>query len=190
VLTADGVVSLIGCLMGNPSSTAVYIGPSRWKAMGGRTLFGRDRKSCGPAVVVGIISVLLALVPVVAISRSCFTSACWSARRRPDHAGEACAGDRARFDAHIAAWAKLQIDTMLGSTINAAPRRWAPWHRIGGGGEDRRRLPRCLTRRALPWAGSDGRRFDLTGLVLGAIGVFVIERDSSRRRPLHCPARS
>ena len=36
VLTADGVVSLIGCLMGNPYINAVYIGHPGWKAMGGR----------------------------------------------------------------------------------------------------------------------------------------------------------
>src|SRR6201993_2258418 len=32
VLTADGVVSLIGCLMGNPFINAVYIGHPGWKA--------------------------------------------------------------------------------------------------------------------------------------------------------------
>ena len=36
VLTADGVVSLIGCLMGNPFINAVYIGHPGWKSMGGR----------------------------------------------------------------------------------------------------------------------------------------------------------
>jgi len=35
VLTADGVVSLIGCLMGNPFINAVYIGHPGWKAMAG-----------------------------------------------------------------------------------------------------------------------------------------------------------
>ena len=36
VLTADGVVSLIGALMGNPFINAVYIGHPGWKAIGGR----------------------------------------------------------------------------------------------------------------------------------------------------------
>src|SRR3546814_7491142 len=36
VLTADGVVSLIGCLMGNPFINAVYIGTPGWKGKGGR----------------------------------------------------------------------------------------------------------------------------------------------------------
>ncbi|MGY3411871.1 AGZA family xanthine/uracil permease-like MFS transporter [Bradyrhizobium sp. GM5.1] len=69
VLTADGIVSLIGCLMGNPFINAVYIGHPGWKAMGGRIGYSA---ATGIMVVVlawfGIISVLLALVPVVAIS--------------------------------------------------------------------------------------------------------------------------
>ena len=68
VLLTDGTASMIGCLMGNPYNLAVYIGHPGWKAMGGR---------CGYAFAtgimalvlcwLGIISVLLALVPVVAI---------------------------------------------------------------------------------------------------------------------------
>src|SRR5947209_18022791 len=69
VLTADGVVSLIGCLMGNPFINAVYIGHPGWKAMGGRIGYSA---ATGLMVVLlswfGIISVLLALVPVVAFS--------------------------------------------------------------------------------------------------------------------------
>src|SRR5580698_5494687 len=68
VLTADGVVSLIGCLMGNPFINAVYIGHPGWKAMGGRIGY-----SAGTGIMVillcwfGTISVMLALVPTVAI---------------------------------------------------------------------------------------------------------------------------
>ncbi len=68
VLTADGVISLIGCLMGNPFINAVYIGHPGWKAMGGRIGY-----SAGTGIMVillcwfGTISVMLALVPAVAI---------------------------------------------------------------------------------------------------------------------------
>ena len=69
VLTADGVVSLIGCLMGNPFINAVYIGHPGWKGMGGRIGYSA---AVGVMVIVlswfGIISLLLAVVPVVAIS--------------------------------------------------------------------------------------------------------------------------
>lgn len=68
VLTADGVVSLIGCLMGNPFINAVYIGHPGWKAMGGRIGYSA---ATGVMVVLlcwfGTISVLLAFVPSVAI---------------------------------------------------------------------------------------------------------------------------
>ena len=68
VLTADGVVSLIGCMMGNPYINAVYIGHPGWKAMGGRIGY-----SAGTGIMVialcwfGTISVMLALIPSVAI---------------------------------------------------------------------------------------------------------------------------
>src|SRR5262245_37911536 len=69
VLTADGAVSLIGCLMGNPFINAVYIGHPGWKAMGGRIGYSA---ATGLTVIVlawfGIIAVMMALIPVVAIS--------------------------------------------------------------------------------------------------------------------------
>ena len=69
MLTADGVVSLIGCLMGNPFINAVYIGHPGWKAMGGRIGYSA---ATGVMVIVlswfGVISLMLAVIPVVAIS--------------------------------------------------------------------------------------------------------------------------
>ena len=68
VLTADGVVSLIGCMMGNPFINAVYIGHPGWKSMGGRIGY-----SAGTGVTVlvlcwfGAISVISAVIPTVAI---------------------------------------------------------------------------------------------------------------------------
>ena len=69
VLTAYGVVSLIGCLMGNPFINAVYIGHPGWKAMGGRIGYSA---ATGLMVILlswfGVISLMLAIIPVVAIS--------------------------------------------------------------------------------------------------------------------------
>jgi AGZA family xanthine/uracil permease-like MFS transporter len=68
VLTADGVVSLIGCLMGNPFINAVYIGHPGWKAMGGRIGYSA---ATGLMVIVlcwfGTISVISAIIPTIAI---------------------------------------------------------------------------------------------------------------------------
>src|SRR6202163_502625 len=60
VLTADGVISLIGCLMGNPFINAVYIGHPGWKAMGGRI---------GYSAATGIMVIVLAWVGIIALVR-------------------------------------------------------------------------------------------------------------------------
>jgi len=68
VLTADGVVSLIGCMMGNPFINAVYIGHPGWKAMGGRIGYSAATGVCMVVLCwFGIISVMLSLIPTVAI---------------------------------------------------------------------------------------------------------------------------
>lgn len=68
VLGADGLISPIGCVMGNPFILAVYIGHPGWKAMGGRIGYS---VATGVMMILlcwlGIVSVLLALVPVVSI---------------------------------------------------------------------------------------------------------------------------
>ncbi len=68
VLAADGIVSLLGSLMGNPFILAGYIGHPGWKAMGGRIGYS---VATGVMIIsfcwLGIVPVMLALVPVVAI---------------------------------------------------------------------------------------------------------------------------
>src|SRR5476649_1966503 len=122
VLTADGVVSLIGCLMGNPFINAVYIGHPGWKAMGGRIGYSA---ATGIMVVVlswfGIISVLLALVPVVAISPILlYIGMLIGAQAFQTTPVKHAPAIVLALTPHLVAWAKLQIDTMLGSTLSAA----------------------------------------------------------------------
>ncbi len=68
VLTADGIISLIGCCMGNPFINAVYIGHPGWKAMGGRTGYSA---ATGVLMLVltwfGIIGLMMAVIPAVAL---------------------------------------------------------------------------------------------------------------------------
>jgi AGZA family xanthine/uracil permease-like MFS transporter len=78
---------------------------------------------------------------------------------------------------HLAAWAKLQIDTMLGSTLDAA-------EKVGAMAPDKAAAVKAAALAALPQQGVLYRGLEvmgggsiLAGLVLGAIGVFVIERD-------------
>src|SRR6201987_5821312 len=179
VLTADGVVSLIGCLMGNPFINAVYIGHPGWKAMGGRIGYSA---ATGVMVIVlswlGIISVLLALVPVVAISPILlYIGMLIGAQAFQTTPLKHAPAIALAFTPHLAAWAKLLIDTMLNSTMNAAAT-------VGGLGADKAAAVKAAAIAALPQPGVLYKGLEvmgggaiLGGLVLGAIGVFVIERD-------------
>jgi AGZA family xanthine/uracil permease-like MFS transporter len=179
VLTADGIVSLIGCLMGNPFINAVYIGHPGWKAMGGRIGYSA---ATGIMVVVlawfGIISVLLALVPVVAISPILlYIGMLIGAQAFQTTPIKHAPAIVLALTPHLAAWAKLQIDTMLGSTLDAA-------QKVGAMAPDKVVAVKTAAIAALPQQGVlyhglevMGGGSILAGLILGAIGVFVIERD-------------
>ena len=179
VLTADGVVSLIGCLMGNPFINAVYIGHPGWKAMGGRIGYSA---ATGIMVVVlswfGIISVLLALVPVVAISPILlYIGMLIGAQAFQTTPIKHAPAIVLALTPHLAAWAKLQIDTMLGATLSAA-------QTVGALAPDKVGAVKTAAIASLPQQGVIYHGLEvmgggsiLGGLVLGAIGVFVIERD-------------
>ena len=164
VLTADGVVSLIGCLMGNPFINAVYIGHPGWKSMGGRIGYSF---ATGVMVIVlcwfGIIAVLLALVPVVAISPILLyigmLIGAQAFQTTPSiHAPAIVLG----LLPHLAAWAKTLIDSTLATAgVQVTPE-----------------LIHDMAMSGVLYEGLHifGAGAILTGLVLAAIGVFVIEK--------------
>jgi len=164
VLTADGVVSLIGCLMGNPFINAVYIGHPGWKAMGGRIGYSA---ATGVMVILlswfGIISVLLALVPVVAISPILlYIGMLIGAQAFQTTPATHAPAIVLALTPHLAAWCKTLMDGALGAAgTNAA-----------AVGMDK------LGQMGVLYHGLEvlGGGAILTGLVLGAIGVFVIEK--------------
>jgi adenine/guanine/hypoxanthine permease len=182
VLTADGVVSLIGCLMGNPFINAVYIGHPGWKAMGGRIGYSA---ATGVMVILlswlGIISVLLALVPVVAILPILlYIGMLIGAQAFQTTPVKHAPAIVLALTPHLAAWAKLQIDTMLASTMTAAAT-------VGGMAADKADAVKTAAIAALPQQGVIYHGLEvmgggsiLAGLILGAIGVFVIERDFAK----------
>jgi AGZA family xanthine/uracil permease-like MFS transporter len=179
VLTADGVVSLIGCLMGNPFINAVYIGHPGWKAMGGRIGYSA---ATGIMVVVlswfGIISVMLALVPVVAISPILlYIGMLIGAQDFQTTPVKHAPAVVVALTPHLAAWAKLQVDTMLGATVTAA-------QTVGGLAGDKVGDVKAAALASLPAQGVlyhglevMGGGSIIAGLILGAIAVFIIERD-------------
>jgi AGZA family xanthine/uracil permease-like MFS transporter len=179
VLTADGIVSLIGCLMGNPFINAVYIGHPGWKAMGGRIGYSA---ATGIMVVVlswfGIISVMLALVPVVAISPILlYIGMLIGAQAFQTTPIKHAPAVVVALTPHLAAWAKLQVDTMLGATVTAA-------QTVGGLAGDKVGEVKAAALASLPQQGVlyhglevMGGGSIIAGLILGAIAVFIIERD-------------
>ena len=129
----------------------------------------------------GIISVLLALVPVVAISPILlYIGMLIGAQAFQTTPARHAPAIVLALTPHLAAWAKLQIDTMLASTMTAAGT-------VGGMAADKADAVKAAAIAALPQQGVIYHGLEvmgggsiLAGLILGAIGVFVIERDFAK----------
>jgi AGZA family xanthine/uracil permease-like MFS transporter len=165
VLTADGVVSLIGALMGNPFINAVYIGHPGWKAMGGRIGYSA---ATGLMVIVlawlGLISLLLDLIPVVAILPILlYIGMLIGAQAFQTAPASHAPAIVLALTPHLAAWAKVLIDGALGAAGTTAATV----------GMDK------LAAVGVLYHGLEvlGEGAILTGLVLAAVGVFIIERE-------------
>jgi AGZA family xanthine/uracil permease-like MFS transporter len=168
VLTADGVVSLIGCLMGNPFINAVYIGHPGWKAMGGRIGYSA---ATGLMVIVlswfGVISLMLAIIPVVAISPILlYIGMLICAQAFQTTPKEHAPAIALAITPHLAAWATVLLSGALGAAGMAYPAIHEPGFMTK------------MAQSGVLYHGLEvmGGGAILTGLVLGAVGVFVIER--------------
>jgi adenine/guanine/hypoxanthine permease len=164
VLTADGVVSLIGCLMGNPFINAVYIGHPGWKAMGGRIGYSA---ATGLMVILlswfGIIAVLLSLVPVVAISPILlYIGMLIGAQAFQETPKTHAPAVVLALVPHLAAWCKTLMDGALTAAGTSA-------HAVG--------LDK-LGQVGVLYQGLEvlGGGAILTGLVFGAIGAFIVDK--------------
>jgi len=165
VLTADGVVSLIGCLMGNPFINAVYIGHPGWKAMGGRIGYSA---ATGLMVIVlaccGLVALLLSLIPVVAISPILlYIGMLIGAQAFQETPSEHAPAVVLALVPHLAAWLKTLMDGALSAAGTSA-------HAIG--------LDK-LQQVGVLYHGLEvlGGGAILSGLILAAIAAFVINRD-------------
>ena len=122
VLTADGVVSLIGCCMGNPFINAVYIGHPGWKAMGGRIGYSA---ATGFMVILlswfGIISLMSAVIPLVAISPILLYIGMLIGAQAFQETPKAHApAIILALTPHLAAWGKMLIDNSLNAAGTSA----------------------------------------------------------------------
>ncbi len=122
VLTADGVISLIGCLLGNPFINAVYIGHPGWKAMGGRIGYSA---MTGIVMLVltwfGIIALMTALIPVVAILPILlYIGMLIGSQAFQESPHRHAPAIVLALLPQIAAWGKTQIDNALGAAGTSA----------------------------------------------------------------------
>lgn len=165
VLSADGVVSLIGCLMGNPFINAVYIGHPGWKSMGGRIGYSA---ATGVTVLVlswlGIIALIASLIPVVAISPILlYIGMLIGAQAFQETPKSHAPAIILALMPHLAAWGKLQIDNALGAAgTDAATVGLDKLGQVG------------VLYHGLEVLGGGAI---LGGLILGAIAAFIIERE-------------
>jgi AGZA family xanthine/uracil permease-like MFS transporter len=168
VLTADGAVSLVGCLMGNPFINAVYIGHPGWKAMGGRIGYSA---ATGLVVIVlswfGVISLMMSVIPVVAISPILlYIGMLIGAQAFQETPKSHAPAIILSLAPHVAAWGKLQIDNALGAAgTNALA---VGMDKLGQTG---------ILYEGLAVLGGGSI---LGGLVLGSIAVFVIDREFAK----------
>ena len=163
-LAAEGTISLLGTLLGSPFANAVYIGHPGWKSMGGRIGYSA---ATGVFVLTlawfGILAVFLDLVPVVAIAPILLyigmLIGAQAFQTTPlTHAPAIVLG----LVPHLAAWAKTLIDGTLGAA----------------GVEVNDALIASMAQNGVLYEGLSmlGNGAILTGLVLAAVGVFIIER--------------
>ena len=115
VLTADGFISLIGCLMGNLFILAVYIGHPGWKSIGGRIDYSA---ATGIMVILlswqGIIAVMMSLIPIVAIAPILlYIGMLIGAQAFQETPKSHAPAVMLTLIPHVAAWGKLQIDNAL-----------------------------------------------------------------------------
>jgi len=164
VLSADGVISLVGCLMGNPFINAVYIGHPGWKAMGGRIGYSA---ATGIMVLLlswlGIIALMASLIPVVAISPILlYIGMLIGAQAFQETPKSHAPAIILAFLPHVAAWGKLQIDNVLAvAGTNAATLGLDKLGQVG------------VLYHGLEVLGGGAI---LGGLMLGAIAALVIDR--------------
>jgi adenine/guanine/hypoxanthine permease len=168
VLLADGGGAVVGSFLGSPFPPAVYIGHPGWKAVGGRIGYSLATGAAVAAICLfGLVGLFLAVIPIQAlvpillfiglvIGAQAFTTT--PARHAP-------AVVLAMLP-NIAAWAQGQIDGALGAAGTSAAE-------VGSG---------PLSGAGVIYDGMAifGGGAVVAGLVLGAIAVFIIDREYSR----------
>lgn len=163
VLVVDGINSLVGTVLGSPFPNAVYIGHPGWKAVGGRIGYSLATGALVITVtLLNIVPVLLNLIPLVAILPILlYIGALIGAQAFQATPRTHAPAIILALIPHFASWGKGQVDAALTAAgVNSAD------------------VLEALTTNGVLYDGLSklGGGAILSGLVLGAIAVFLLDR--------------
>jgi len=167
ILLADGFGALIGSFLGSPFPPAVYIGHPGWKAVGGRIGY-----SLATGIVVaivcfgGIVSLALAVIPIQALYPILlFIGLVIGAQAFQTTPARHAPAIVLAIVPNIALWAQGLVDDALQAAHSSA----AQVGYLNNGSTDLYHGMMLL-----------GAGATLAGLVLGAMAVFIIDRQFNR----------
>ena len=166
---AEGIISLIGTLLGSPFANAVYIGHPGWKSIGGRVGYS---VATGVMVLVltwlSIVPLLLNVIPVVAIIPILlYIGAMIGAQAFQATPRSHAPAIIFALVPNLAAWAKVQIDGAL-NALKALPITGIPSPELVG----------AMAKNGVLYDGLATLAYGaiVTGLLWGSMVVFLIDR--------------
>jgi len=169
ILLADGIGAVVGSFLGSPFPPAVYIGHPGWKAVGGRIGYSLATGIVISAIcLLGLVGVFLAVVPRAALFPILlFIGLVIGSQAFQTSKAKYAPAIVLAIVPNIAQWAKTLVDGALhaaGSDISADG------------------MYAALGNQGVLYAGLErlGAGAVVTGLMLGAIAVFVIGKQYSR----------
>ena len=168
ILLADGIGAVVGSFLGSPFPPAVYIGHPGWKAVGGRIGY-----SLATGVVIalicflGLVGLFLAVIPIQAlVPILLFIGLVIGAQAFQTTPARHAPAIILALLPNIASWAQGQIDNALATAGTNATT--VGFDKLAGNG---------VIYNGMAILGSGAV---LAGLLLGAIAVFVIDKQYSR----------
>src|SRR6185436_14696626 len=168
ILIADGLGAIVASMLGSPFPPAVYIGHPGWKSVGGRIGYSL---ATGVAIALvcflGLTALLLKVIPLVAILPILlYIGLVIGAQAFQASPASHAPAVVLAIIPNVAEWAKINIDGALGAAgTNAAK---VGLDKLGNNG---------VVYQGLETLGSGSV---LAGMVLGAMAVFIIERQLNR----------
>jgi AGZA family xanthine/uracil permease-like MFS transporter len=166
ILLADGIGAIVGSFLGSPFPPAVYIGHPGWKAVGGRIGYSLATGICVALVCwLGLAALLLAIIPLVAILPILlYIGLVIGAQAFQASPARHAPAVVLALLPNIANWGQGQVETALATAgTQLTPDLQAKLSDTG----------------AIIYHGMVrfGGGATLAGLMLGAIAVFIIDRD-------------